>query len=180
MRVFLKPGQLYISDIPTMVSTILGSCIAVTIFSKRLKIGGICHAMLPRSPSVNENSILEYGVFRYVDGSFLYMLNKFEMMGIKKDEMEIKLLGGADVLDRVNEDTTSIGQKNIEIAMEIIRKESLRLMVSDVGGKLGRKVHFYTHTGKVLLKRINSIHSAQLLAKRIQTKPMLIEKPSMH
>jgi chemotaxis protein CheD len=154
MRVFLKPGELYVSDIPTIVSTILGSCIAVTIYNKRLKLGGICHAMLPRSPFAKEHS-----VFRYADSSILYMLNKFTTMGIKKDEMEIKLLGGADVIDRINEDTASIGRKNIDIALEIIKNESLHLVISDVGGRMGRKVHFYTHTGKILLKRINSVHS---------------------
>ncbi|MCX5812301.1 MAG: chemotaxis protein CheD [Proteobacteria bacterium] len=155
MRVFLKPGELYISDKPTIVSTILGSCIAVTIFNRRLKAGGICHAMLPRSSFTKGHH-----EFRYVDSSILYMLNKFETMGIRKDEMEIKLLGGADVIDRMNESMASIGQKNIEIALEVIRNENLQLKVSDIGGKLGRKVHFYTHTGKVLLKRINSVQSS--------------------
>lgn len=165
MRVFLKPGDIYVSDMPTMVSTILGSCIALTIFNKRLKIGGICHAMLPKSPYAKEHS-----VFRYVDSSIFYMLNKFERLGIRRDEIELKLLGGADVIDRVNDDTASIGQKNIEIALEIIRNENLQLTVSDVGGKMGRKVHFYTHTGKVLLKRINSVHSSLSTSKSMQTK----------
>jgi len=159
MRVFLKPGELYISDIPTIVSTILGSCVSMTIFNKRLKTGGICHAMLPKSPYTKEHSVLEYGIFRYVDSSILYMLKKFEAMGISKDEMEVKILGGADVIDRINDDIASIGQKNIEIAMETIRNERLKLMISDVGGSLGRKIHFYTHTGKILLKRINSVQS---------------------
>jgi chemotaxis protein CheD len=48
MNIFLKPGALYISEKPAIVSTILGSCIAVTIFNKRLKVGGICHALLPK------------------------------------------------------------------------------------------------------------------------------------
>lgn len=164
MRVFLKPGDLYISDIPTMVSTILGSCIAMTIFSKRLKMGGICHAMLPKSPYARELS-----AFRYADSAIFYMLSKFETLGIRKDEMEIKLLGGGDVIDRMNNDSASIGQKNIEIALEIIRNENLHLAVSDVGGKMGRKVHFYTHTGKVLMKRINSVHSSQSINNRMQT-----------
>ena len=41
--------------------------------------------------------------------------------------------------------------------MEIIKNENLNLSVSDVGGNLGRKIHFYTDTGRVLLKRINRI-----------------------
>jgi chemotaxis protein CheD len=165
VRIFLKPGDLYISNIPTIVSTILGSCISVTVFNRRLEIGGICHAMLPKSPYAKDLS-----AFRYVDSSIFYMLSKFEKLGIRKDEMELKLLGGADVIDRMNDDTASIGQKNIEIALEIIRNENLKILISDVGGKMGRKVHFYTHTGKVLLKRINSVHSSQSMNNLIQNK----------
>jgi chemotaxis protein CheD len=170
MRVFLKPGELYISDVPTMVTTILGSCISVTIFNKRLKVGGICHAMLPGNSYTAEHNVLEYSIFRYVDKSILYMLNRFETIGVRRDEMEVKLLGGADVLDRINERAASIGQKNIEIALEIIRNEGLRVIISDVGGNMGRKVHFYTHTGKLLLKRINSVHTSQSLTNRMQGK----------
>jgi chemotaxis protein CheD len=85
------------------------------------------------------------------------MLKKFETIGIKREEMEVKLLGGADVLERMDGNTTSVGQKNMETAIEVIGNENLRLSVSDIGGNLGRKIHFYTHTGEVLLKRITRI-----------------------
>ena len=150
MNVYLKPGELYISDKPAIVSTILGSCVALTIFSKRCKTGGICHAQLPVNPSSKGDD-----VFHYVDSSILYMLKEFEMMGILRSEMELKLLGGADVLDRFDERTSTVGQKNIETALDIIKKENLTLKISHVGGKLGRKIHFHTHTGKIFLKRIN-------------------------
>ena len=150
MNVYLKPGELYISDKPVIVSTILGSCVALTIFSERCKTGGICHAQLPVNPSSKGDD-----TFHYVDSSILYMLKEFETMGILRSEMELKLLGGADVLDRFDEATSTVGQKNIETALDIIRKENLTLKVSHVGGKLGRKILFHTHTGKIFLKRIN-------------------------
>jgi chemotaxis protein CheD len=155
MNIFLGPGGLYISEKPAVVSTILGSCISVTIYNKRLKIGGICHALLPKNktPSGGET-------FRYVDSAISYMLQKFETMGIKKDEMEVKLLGGADVFDHMDGHTKSVGQQNRETALEILKNERLTLSVSDVGGNLGRKIHFYTHTGRVLLKRIKRISEA--------------------
>jgi chemotaxis protein CheD len=152
MKIFLKPGDLYISDTPVRVSTILGSCVAVTIFNQRLKTGAICHALLPTNPNGHD-------AFRYVDSAIAYMLYKFEALGITRNEMELKLLGGADVLERTNT-SQSVGQKNIETALEIIEQENLNLAVSDTGGSLGRKIHFYTHTGKVLLKRIDSVHSS--------------------
>jgi chemotaxis protein CheD len=150
MKIFLKPGEICISREPAVVSTILGSCIAITMFNERLKIGGICHALLPekRSPGSDDES-------RYVDSSITYMLKQLEAMGIKRHEVEIKLLGGADVLDIMDETRPSVGRQNIEKALEMMSTERLTLAFSDVGGKRGRNIRFYTHTGAVLLKRIN-------------------------
>ena len=152
MKVFLKPGELYISDRPTQVSTILGSCIAVTIFSTRLGIGGICHALLPKRSSNDEHD-----EFRYVESAITHMLRKFDALGVEKHELEVKLLGGADVLERIDGNTISVGKRNVQAALETMKSAGIRPVVCDVGGTLARKVHFYTHTGKVLLKRIERI-----------------------
>ena len=93
MKIFLKPGEVASATEPARVSTILGSCIAVTIFNQRLRIGAICHALLPKNPKGHD-------ALRYVDSAISSMLQKFEAMGIGKNEMEVKLLGGADVLER--------------------------------------------------------------------------------
>ena len=146
MKIFLKPGELCVCDRPTQVSTILGSCIAVTIFNERLRIGAICHALLPKNPKGHD-------ALRYVDSAISSMLQKLEAMGIGKNEIEIKLLGGADMLER-NGTAQSVGQKNIETALEIMKEENLNLAGFDVGGRMGRKLHFYTSTGRVVFKRI--------------------------
>ena len=89
MKVFLKPGEIYVGREPAEVSTILGSCVSVTMFSERLKLGAICHALLP-SGRTSEGK----DKFRYVDDSLLYMLKTFKEMGINSGELEIRLLGG--------------------------------------------------------------------------------------
>jgi len=153
MKIFLKPGELCVCDRPTRVSTILGSCVAVTIFNQRLRVGAICHALLPKNPKGHD-------ALRYVDSAISSMFQKLEAMGVSKNEMEVKLLGGAHVLER-NGTTQSVGQKNIETALEIMKQENLNLAVSDVGGRMGRKIHFYTHTGRVFFTRIKRIPHEQ-------------------
>jgi len=145
MEVFLKPGEICITRTPTEVSTILGSCVAVTIFSERPKVGAICHALLPKNPD-------DVDPFRYVDSTVCYMLRRVEAMGITKAEMEVKVFGGADVLR--NTTGPSVGRKNVKTALAIMKQESLTPAVIDTGGSLGRKIRFHTHTGEVLLKRI--------------------------
>jgi len=82
------------------------------------------------------------------------MAERFRSLGVGKGETEVKLFGGADVLEYHGKHGISVGCQNIETALEIIGKAGLRLIVSDVGGKVGRKLRFYTHTGEVLLKRM--------------------------
>lgn len=94
MKVFLKPGEIYLGEKPAEVSTILGSCISVTMFSRRAKVGAICHALLPSGLA----SKVQEG-FRYVDVSILYMLKILERRGIRARELEIRLLGGSDMLE---------------------------------------------------------------------------------
>ena len=46
-KVFLRPGDVTVGKAPAEVSTVLGSCVSVTMFAERLKLGAICHALLP-------------------------------------------------------------------------------------------------------------------------------------
>ena len=62
------------------------------MFNKRLKVGGICHALLPtEGPTVKDTDR-----FHYVDSSISQMLTEFETMGIKRNEIEVKVFGGSD------------------------------------------------------------------------------------
>jgi chemotaxis protein CheD len=151
MNVFLKPGECYASERPATVSMVLGSCVAVIMFNARMKVGAICHAVLPVCHSNDGNDC------RYVDSSILCMIRKLERMGIRREEIEVKLLGGADVIECTDGNGISVGRQNIETALKTIEKENLRLEASDIGGKQGRKIHFNTSNGKVIFKRIASI-----------------------
>jgi chemotaxis protein CheD len=150
-NVYLKPGEVHISDRPSKVSTVLGSCVAITMFSQSKGLGGICHALLPRNQFFSEREKLHY-----VDSSIFYMLWTFESYGVKRDAIEVKLFGGANLFERENGKET-VGQSNVEVALDVISFEGLSLIASDVGGTQGRKLFFETHTGRVFLRRLKGI-----------------------
>jgi chemotaxis protein CheD len=152
LKVFLKPGELYIGTEPAIISTILGSCLSITMFNTRLRLGGICHALFPTDPKQAQGK-----EFCYVDGSVSYMLNEFGKMGIKKNEIEVKAFGGANIIDATYK--KSVGQANIEAVFNIIKDEGLKMLTHDLGGTLGRKIIFSTHTGRVLLKKLERMRN---------------------
>ena len=154
LNVYLKPGELHITDRPTIISTVLGSCVSVIMFSDRQQLAGMCHAMLPFKGGTNGKNNTES--FRYVDSSITYMIKRFESHGIGRNEIKVKLFGGADILYYIEDDKErhTVGKKNITKAFEVINNEKLSLLMSDVGGTSGRKIFFFTHTGEILLKRL--------------------------
>jgi len=144
-KIYLKPGELTISEHPAEVSTVLGSCVAVTFYSPRHIVGAICHAMLPRG-----------GGFKYVDGALRHMLDTFDRLGIPRNEIEAKLFGGSDMFPVLHPTKiNTVGRQNIAMAQQLLQEEGLIPRVADVGGGQGRKLVFYPHTGEVFLKRLN-------------------------
>ena len=147
--IYLKPAGFYFGDDPTLVSTVLGSCVSVILYNRRLCTGAICHALLPTGSCLGAKG------FSYVDCSLDRMLERFDELEVKLYEIEVKLFGGADILtiSKADSRAKTIGQQNIQTALAIIEARGLHLVSSDVGGSLGRKLYFYTHTGEVLIKR---------------------------
>lgn len=154
-RIYLKPGDIYFSMRPSVVTTVLGSCVSVTMFSAGHGCGAICHAVLPEGKDPGDTC-------RYVDSAIKRMLRSFERRGIDPLLLEVKLFGGSDVLPACpqREAGMSVGRQNIESALKVLEQQRLRVTASDLGGPRGRKIVFFTHTGEILLKRLHKMEGA--------------------
>jgi len=162
--VYLKPGEMYFADRPALIVTVLGSCVAVTMFCRRAGLSAICHGLLPRCPAekVCDSGCIEG--FKYVDCSIRQMAKLFDRHGIARRELEVKCFGGGDMFYRdVNKrEAVSVGKQNLTIAQQVLASEGLSLKVSDVGGMRGRKILFYTDNGDVFLKRLTKVNDPDI------------------
>jgi len=156
-QVYLKPGEMHFSEDPCVVVTVLGSCLSVTMYHRKRRLGGICHGLLPQCTDKTSCGGACGGGFKYVDCSIRRMVQLFDKHKVRRSEIEVKCFGGSDMFARPIERNhiASIGNQNIAAADEIFRKEGLRVHAIDVGGYQGRKIYFHTHTGDVLLKRLH-------------------------
>ena len=150
--VFLKPGEMVVSSQPMAVTTLLGSCVAVTMFNPRLRLGAICHALLPCCRRETPCSQQESG--KYVECAISLMLEQLNGRGVLNGEIEAKLFGGSDMFDTVDGRRLSVGRQNMEMALRKLEEASVRVLTRDLGGPRGRKIIFHTHTGEVFLKRL--------------------------
>lgn len=79
--VHLKAGEMHCTDRPTLVVTVLGSCLSVILYNRRLGIGGICHALLPSCGNQKTCSGDCMEKFRYVDCAIRQMVKIFDRFG---------------------------------------------------------------------------------------------------
>jgi len=158
----LLPGDFYVSLHGELITTVLGSCISACIRDPKTGVGGMNHFMLPINRNQNaKKSWVDTPVSdqtRYGNIAMERLINVILASGSRKEHLEVKLFGGGRVLD-INSD---IGGKNIEFVVQYLKSEGLKIVSEDVGGGCPRKVQYFPLTGRVRVKKLNSMHNQTL------------------
>lgn len=144
---FLYPAALFASKTPHMVTTILGSCVAVCMYDHVLHIGGINHYMLPLWNGQGLASP------KYGNIAIEKLLDKMLSLGCNKNNLQAKVFGGGEVIQTYNAQFY-IGARNIKLAFDMLEELKIPIVGKSVGGKLGRKILFNTETFEVKQKYI--------------------------
>ena len=105
----------------------LGSCVAVIAYDKTSKTGGIAHIMLPgKSPTKDKTE-----ENKYAGNAIENLLDELKSLGSKKANIEICLVGGANVLRKEND---TIADKLIFNIFEILDRKKLSIKATSLGG----------------------------------------------
>jgi chemotaxis protein CheD len=149
-NIYLKPGEVLVTRTPVLVSTVLGSCVAVTMYSPSRGFGAICHAMLPENKGRESD-------LRYVDTALQHIYAKLLEYGIGSD-LVVKLFGGAQVLNVGGRSPhkQTVGDQNVAMAEALLASLGLVVTTRDTGGNRGRKLFFCTRSGDVYVRRMRS------------------------
>lgn len=153
-EIYLNPGELVFATTPNKIKTILGSCVAVTIFDKVKRVGGMCHYLLPDS---EKNNSVKYG-----NVAISLLLNKFYKNQSDKKDLEANIIGGSLILENQNE-IFFIGDRNVDIAFRILREKNIYINITETGGNKGRTVTFNTHNGDLHIKIHNKFNIKNIL-----------------
>lgn len=144
-KLYLLPGQIAIAEKETLISTLLGSCVAVCLHCPLTKIGGMNHYLLPEVIA-GEKGSPRYGVV-----AIQQLIEHMEKQGADRYQLQAKIFGGAAVLAD-NRIGFSIGQRNIEMAERSMKEAGIWVVRKDVGGERGRRITFDTTTFEVMVQ----------------------------
>jgi chemotaxis protein CheD len=144
-------------DADLTFSTVLGSCISACVRDVVANVGGMNHFLLAE-PAGSACDL--YGASaRYGAFAMEQLINMVLTRGSgKKVNLEIKVFGGG----LINSALTDIGAKNIEFVRDFLANEGYGLVKEDLGGNFARRVMFKPHSGRALVKRLDSIAGASI------------------
>lgn len=149
----LPPGQLMVLRQGGVVSTVLGSCVAVTMFHRESETAAICHAMLA-SPGASEvPQVGDERRYRFMELALPAMIDLYRRVGVAGDELEVKVFGGANVIRGIGDnDMLGIGRTTLETTRRLLAEAGLTVAAENTGGRRGRKILFNAGTGEVFHK----------------------------
>jgi chemotaxis receptor (MCP) glutamine deamidase CheD/FixJ family two-component response regulator len=145
-RIFLLPGEMAVSRQPVVLATLLGSCVAVCLFNKSIKAGGMNHYMLPTGTNAEMKG-------KYGDYSTHKLFEMMQRLDPNTNNLVAQIYGGGAVVGHLNTGV-GIGEKNIEIALQLLDHYGVKIIKRDVGGTNGRKIFFNTDTGEIQMRPI--------------------------
>ncbi len=151
-HVYLYPGEYHFATEPTLIHTVLGSCVSVILFDPKNRYGAMCHAILDSNPRKQDNVECS----KYMDCVIDEMFGRFALYRVSLQNLVVKIFGGAQMLDHGGSVSSASqpGARNIVMARKMLQEYGCRIEAEDCGGFQGRKVYFCSHTGDVFLKRI--------------------------
>ncbi|MFZ3582046.1 chemotaxis protein CheD [Loktanella sp. DJP18] len=124
-------------DPQTVLTTILGSCVAACLWDPVTGIGGMNHFLLATGP---ENGTAGY---RYGSHAMELLINDLLKRGAVRSRLRAKLFGGAMMQDNFGR----IGRENAEFALKFVRDEGFALVSQSLLGTQARRIRFMPTTG---------------------------------
>lgn len=145
--IILPPGEVYFGHNSKRIQTLLGSCVAITVWHEKHRVGGMCHYLIAEQ---NNKGTLQQNNYRYGVNCLHYLLNKMTLYP-PISEFELKLYGGSNMYERTI--SPSIGEANVAFAKSWAADLKLTFVEEDILGKICRTLVLSLSTGKTKLKR---------------------------
>ena len=143
---FIHSGQLFVAARDTTIMTVLGSCVAVCLYDPKTKIAGMNHYLLPLW---NNEGLASP---KYGNISIEKLVDAMESVGCARRNIIAKVFGGASPNNFSNSSSQLIGEKNVNVAIDMLQEYNIEVVARDIGGIRGRKIAMNSSTGKVIMR----------------------------
>ncbi len=163
----ILPGEYFVSRDEALLVTVLGSCVAACIRDVDSGIGGMNHFMLPDDGGKNSvGSSARYGTY-----AMEVLINHLLKLGARRNRLEAKVFGGGAVMASLS--SSNVGARNAEFVLDFLKTEKIPIVAKDLLDSYPRKVYYFPHSGRVLVKKLHRVHNETLFSRERDYKTRL-------
>lgn len=140
----IRMGEMAIQRGPGQLQTLLGSCLGVVLYDRRLRFGGLAHIVLPSSRGKREHP------GKYVDTAIPALIHAMTDHIGEPVRLTAKLAGGARMFATTQ--TLQIGQENLQACETVLKMLGISILARHCGGEHGRRMTLNVATGEVSIE----------------------------
>lgn len=139
-RVHVGQGDHCVSSDPDVVlTTVLGSCVALCLRDPADGVGGMNHFLLPEGAGSGTDASRRYGAYLME-----VLINDVLKAGGRRDRLEAKLFGGGRMFDSLSD----VGAANADFAEKFLADEGIPVVSRSLRGAGGRRIHYWPVSGR--------------------------------
>ncbi|MEO0936530.1 MAG: chemotaxis protein CheD [Pseudomonadota bacterium] len=143
----ITQGEHMVSDQPgTVITTLLGSCVACCLWDPEARVGGMNHMLL----SVRTTSYTHCNTAGV--NAMEVLINDIIKLGGVRGNLKAKVFGGAQMVSGLSE----IGISNGRFVLEFLEREGITCESHSLGGVSARMLKYWPTEGRVLQKIASS------------------------
>lgn len=133
-----------------LVTTGIGSCVAIALHDAESRVGGLAHVLLPHAALSSRPS--RPGKFPAT--AVPAMLARMRELGAR-GEISARLIGGASMFGGLlPSGAVGLGVRNVKAARQACVEHAVPVVAEAVGGTMGRSVFFDVATGRVQVRNV--------------------------
>lgn len=153
--VSISQGEYAVTDQPgAVITTILGSCVAVCLWDEVAGVGGMNHILVAET---NVGGVASD--FAGVNAMEL-LINAIVREGAVRSRLKAKVFGGAQMVNGLSK----IGQANGAFAIRFLEQENISCVGKSLGGTSARHIRFFPNEGRVMQKTVASAPDLEPIA----------------
>jgi chemotaxis protein CheD len=131
----------------------LGSCVAIMLYDKETKIGGMAHVLLPSRSLARDAT----NPAKFPETAVPLLIQRMTQLGADPRRLVAKLAGGASMFAALmTPGTIQMGERNIVASRNALRDAAIPIVAEAVGGGQGRSVRFHLIDGSIEIRTVGA------------------------
>lgn len=131
----------------------LGSCVAIMLYDKETKIGGMAHVLLPSRSLARDAT----NPAKFPETAVPLLVQRMTQMGADPRRLVAKLAGGASMFAALmTPGTIQMGERNVVASRNALRDAAIPIVAEAVGGGQGRSVRFHLADGSIEIRTVGA------------------------